>query len=175
MAYTHFARKRVTWDPNRKYEQPSASAWFAGTKPNGLWVSVSPNSRANLDPHASSNSRMDLNWLDWPAWCEREGFCLSDLAVEHVVTLTPSANILSLTSAEAIDEFTAKYHTNPAMATFDTFALNAGIDWARVTSEYDGMIIAPWQPSRHHVYWWYNSWDCASGCIWNLAAIESFV
>ena len=37
----------------------------------------------------------------------------------------------------------------------------------------DGIIIAPYQWYCRMTVDWYYTWDCASGCIWNLDAIES--
>ncbi|QBI98814.1 hypothetical protein SEA_BOBBY_184 [Mycobacterium phage Bobby] len=47
------------------------------------------------------------------------------------------------------------------------------IDWGKVAADYGGIIIAPYQWSRRMDPHWYYTWDCASGCIWNLEAIES--
>ena len=50
------------------------------------------------------------------------------------------------------------------------------IDWKKVKSKYQGIIIAPYQWScRLNLDSnWYYGWDCASGCIWDLDCIKDF-
>lgn len=49
-------------------------------------------------------------------------------------------------------------------------------DWIDVASRYSGIEIAPYQWKRriHPSTFWYYTWDCASGCIWDLSAIKKF-
>ncbi|QDM58016.1 hypothetical protein SEA_DALLAS_199 [Mycobacterium phage Dallas] len=114
-------------------------------KPEGLWVSV-----AGED--------------DWPTWCRGEEFSFDNLTVCHRVTLVPGANILHLKSPMDIDAFHYLYANRGILD---------WIDWGKVAADYDGIIIAPYQWSRRMDPHWYYTWDCASGCIWNLEAIES--
>ena len=37
-------------------------------------------------------------------------------------------------------------------------------DWNRVSHQWDGVEIAPYQGE---LLLWYYGWDCASGCVWN--------
>jgi len=48
------------------------------------------------------------------------------------------------------------------------------IDWKKVAKEYNGIEIWPYQWKCGHdpKCFWYYSWDCASGCIWNARIIE---
>ena len=47
------------------------------------------------------------------------------------------------------------------------------IDWSSTYKNYDGIVIAPYQWNcRYGDHIWYYTWDCASGCIWNIDAIE---
>ena len=47
--------------------------------------------------------------------------------------------------------------------------------WEDIKQTYSGIIITPHIYERHLTlaYGWYNLWDCASGCIWDISAIES--
>lgn len=121
-------------------------------KPHGFWVSVG---------------------ADWASYCRREQFRLETLQYKHKVTLKKNANILYITTASEMDVFTREYEFWP-FAHEDLLILK-NIDWARVEKEYQGIIIAPYLYERRqslHTFWYY-SWDCASGCIWDTAAIKS--
>jgi hypothetical protein len=92
------------------------------------------------------------------------------------IHLAERANILRLGSPAALDVFTAEYGGAPPIyrALDQRFGERTMmIDWRRVASVYDGIIIAPYQWSRRldGGARWYYGWDCASGCIWNATAI----
>lgn len=42
---------------------------------------------------------------------------------------------------------------------------------------YDGIIIAPyvWSLRLDIDFFWYYDWDCASGVIWNSAAVSNLI
>lgn len=148
----HYDANPVIFDTERTYLQADDARQY--TKPRGFWVSVQGED-------------------DWPTWCRAEGFGIEGLAVEHEVTLTPDANVLLLSSADMLDAFTKTYGS----ATFKSYAgyswTDVAIDWHRVATEYDGLIIAPYQWERRMGLDWYYGWDVASGCIWNAAAIAA--
>jgi hypothetical protein len=129
--------------------------------------------------HYSSNPELKLNpisylqeinhkpiglWFsietEWADWCTSEEFCLDKLKYEYLIKLKPSNNILHLKTPEDLDKFTYLYKS--------IFNIN----WPKLSQEYSGIIIAPYQYSRRFLIWYYG-WDCASGCIWNLDCIES--
>jgi hypothetical protein len=145
----HYSGDAVVLDRSRAYPQEEPRMY---TKPVGFWVSV-------------------LGEQDWPSWC-REEYTWARLDVEHVVTLRPSAEILLLDSIELLDAFTKTY----GIVTHRKYSGGAysevSIDWPRVSSEYDGIVVAPYQWERRMGLDWYYTWDVASGCIWNLEAIE---
>lgn len=121
-------------------------------KPTGLWVSVD-------GEH------------DWRAWCEAENFRLECLRIKYSVKLKPTANILHLSTAVELETFTKEYSVR-GLAGSD---LNCHIDWPRLRGQYDGIIISPYQWSQRMELMWYYSWDCASGCVWNIEQIESMI
>jgi len=141
---SHFSEKLI--EELRPIEPPR-DPFF---KPNGFWVSVD-----GAD--------------DWKAWCEAEAFALDSLAIRHRVILNDNFNILILNSPIDILQFSGEFraHNHEYFSDY--------IDWLSVMKKWDGVIIAPYQWSlRHHPQThWYYSWDCASGCIWNLNAIRS--
>jgi len=143
MALIHHSRAPVT----AVYSVPQVQS-VDEFKPRGLWVSVDD---------------------AWKSWCEDNEFNLADLAYPHVVTLAPDANVLCLKSAEDIDDFTRLYaYSRHGMGS----CLYA--HWDLVAAKYQGMIIAPhiWERRLCPATFWYYGWDCASGCIWDAAAVE---
>lgn len=131
-------------------------------KPKGLWVSVDE---------------------EWKEWCEGESFGLERLACQTEVILHPEANILRLSTIEEVGDFTKKYLNakSPMLkfnkeyiydqAQWDLWA----IDWEKVMSEYQGIILAPYMWECRFSLMWYGTWDCASGCIWDVKAIKELV
>lgn len=129
--------------------------WF---KPEGLWVS---------DDSCPDN---------WRAWCEGERFRVESLALAYEVTLKPDAEILVLRSTADIDAFTRRWAIHPVPG----ITSNMFIDWCGVRARHQGMIVTPYIWERRLSFgdedaMWYYSWDCASGCIWDPAAIASMV
>lgn len=145
--YRHYSDAVVTLDIDRTYEQEIEH------KPRGFWLSV-------------------LGEDDWPSWCRGEEYGLDRLSVEHEVTLASDAVILAITSADEIDAFHSRYGADPGWRIpSDRFR---SIDWGLVSESYDGIVIAPYVwPRRLNGPSWYYGWDCASGCIWNLDAIDA--
>lgn len=113
-------------------------------KPTGLWVS---------DESVGS--------YGWSLWCAAEEYGIGPNAFS--VVLADDSRVLTLTTPEAIKMFDSRY-TNG-----DQY-----IDWARVAERWQGILITPYQWSlRLSDVRWYYSWDCASGCIWDPAAVAS--
>ena len=119
-------------------------------KPDGLWVSVDGDD-------------------DWPAWCLSENYEDTNAQYHFAVTLADDARILKLGSVGDLHAFTAQY----ADPDKQIYGVDWAIDWRRVSNEYQGIIIAPYQwPARLTVSWYYG-WDCASGCIWDASAFTA--
>jgi hypothetical protein len=114
---------------------------------------------------------------DWRAWCEAERFNLQNLLFKININLHPDANILHLQSSADLLIFTDGYGAKESQVNSIMKSHSLGrtfhIDWPQVAREYDGIIIAPYQwPMRMELMWYYP-WDCASGCIWNMDAVQS--
>lgn len=154
---TEAAKRRVTRLLHYSAE-PLAADWTLDTeprvqgahKPSGFWVSVGE---------------------AWKDWCEGEGFGLDRLAHCQEIVLAEGANILRVRTAEELDAFHDRFKT-PAYPDYLSDHYYT-INWDMVADEYQGIIIAPyiWERRLDFNTHWYYGWDCASGCIWDPAAI----
>lgn len=122
-----------------------------GWKPNGLWLSVEGG-----DPC-------------WREWCESNNFNRGKILYE--VRLQPVAKILRLQTADSVLKFGKRMSAWPRLLPDVMRDYTQYINWKRVARRYDGIIISPYQWSLRHDKrcFWYNPWDCASGCVWNAA------
>lgn len=120
-------------------------------KPNGLWVSV-------------------LGRDDWSSWCRSENFRQTRSQAAARIHLADSARVLRVASEGELDAFTLRYGFDHHWGKWT----DKVIDWGRVACDWQGLIIAPyiWSRRLHDLTDWYYTWDCASGCIWDAAAIE---
>ena len=166
MILEHYSREPLVWPP-RDYEQANGLDDCGGMsmfKPTGLWVSVKGDD-------------------DWRWWCEAEDFRTDKLQVCTRVILSSEANLKVIQGESELIRFDEEYsHTLEITRMYSRHA----IDWQRLASEYDGIVIAPYvwscrlpyrneDVARKHVSDWYYPWDCASGCIWNgTKAISAF-
>jgi hypothetical protein len=127
----------------------------AQIKPHGLWLSVEGDD-------------------DWFSWCATEAFGLRRLALIYEVCLAPDASIVRLKTPAELVAFSECFPNADApfggIKEIDLFA----IDWPAVARQFQGIIIAPYQWECRLELMWYYGWDCASGCIWDAAAISSF-
>jgi len=132
-------------------------------KPDGLWVSVEGE-------------------RDWKEWCEAEQFRLDYWKVEQEIVLQDNVlqpllggkkeGVLHLYSPLCLDEFTKQYYdAGPRYAGLR----NRFIDWAKVASIYDGIVISPYIYARRMDLFWYYPWDAASGCIWRPSKVVAAV
>lgn len=121
--------------------------WF---KPVGLWVTVPGDD-------------------DWPSWCRDSDFHIDCLTHATEVVLRPDARVLVLDTEDGVVAFNSDFGHSREMRW-----VARGIDWVRVASLYQGIVIAPHQ-SRLRLkreFVWYSTWDCASGCIWDAKAVR---
>ena len=138
----HYSAKPFTLNPRRTYQQERER----DHKPAGLWLSVEGE-------------------YDWKYWSEAESFNLDAMKNVSEIALKADANILVIDSVKKLDAFNTLYGNN------DPHELR-GIEWRKVVATHDGIIIAPYYWERRISLMWYYTWDCASGVIWNLKAIN---
>lgn len=160
MKYIHFSAVPLV------AVRDSAQEPRMGWKPDGLWFSVE-----GRGSHG------------WKKWCEDEGFAADRFVYGNELCFYPNANILKLSTAVEILEFSKQYKSTPEYARHyppeiqprpdETLA----IDWPRVATEYDGIIIAPycWDLRLSRSAQWYYSWDCASGAVWRKRAVAEII
>lgn len=148
MELVHYSKTKLTLSSLEDRQQTMGPYQF---KPIGLWVSVKGKD-------------------DWREWCKSEDFGDIDSQHEHTVSLSENANILYLKSESDIRKFTKEFRCG--VQHVESYPL-----WSLVAFLYDGLIIAPyvWSCRLDSDVRWYCSWDCASGCIWNVkAAVKEF-
>jgi hypothetical protein len=123
---------------------------FRYFKPDGLWVSIPGED-------------------DWESFSRQNDMRPDRLAHRTLVELHGDARVLRLSSAEDIDGFTRRFAFRYSFASYHTW-----VDWKAIAEAYQGVIIAPYIWSRRlcRETAWYYTWDCASGCIWDPAAIS---
>ena len=134
-----------------------------GPKPRGLWVS----------------DEDETEW-SWSWWCKTEMPEWIEGTSQQEVVLVKDANVLLLSTMDELLEFTERFAKVPDDYPEDMrggFFEAMHIDWPLVASMYDGIVITPyiWSCRLDGRTSWYYGWDCASGCIWNPAAIDYIV
>ena len=141
--YSHWSASPMTFSRDHQYK--FERDYF---KPNGLWFDVD---------------------ADWKRWCEGESFRVDGFAFRHIIELE-NDGILRLEDARDIDAFTRKYGRQPEQS-----YRSIEIDWKHLRSQFRGIVIAPycWERRMTEHTMWYYSWDCASGCVWDLTAVKS--
>lgn len=115
-------------------------------KPVGFWVSVDDSNKS------------------WPDFAHRQNYTIG--SIRHSVKLKEDAKPLLIESIEELVDFTEKYG--------ERFFGEQHINWQLVEKEYPAVIITPWRYDyrKHRSLFWYGSWDCASGCIWDASIVE---
>jgi len=125
-------------------------------KPLGLWLSV------EID-------NPDEDWMDWRKWCQSEEFGIGSMLYE--VQLQEDANVLRIDNESDFEKFSEEF--KPGYEEIgEQFWLKDGIDWLKVSEQYDGIIIAPYFWEFRFTANWYYPWDCASGSIWKVRAVK---
>ncbi len=144
MKLVHFSAEPVT--ELRAVEQTHYPMSGFAPKPRGLWVS-------------------DEDEYGWRQWCTDES---SAMLGEHAyaITLADDHGLLVITDAAELDAFHREYGSD--------LDLSYWVDWPTVAESYRGIVITPYIAERRFSrVAWYHPWDCASGCIWDPAAIAS--
>jgi hypothetical protein len=165
MTLVHYARAGLALEDVRSIEQvtfkeSNPHSWHK--KPRGLWVSV-------------------LGADDWRAFCvgrsDPHNHFVRDLAVATEIVLVDGANVPVIGTFEQLRAFGDRYELVPQP--FDYGGATRGwLDWIKAATEIDGVIIAPWQEEAalfDMQLFWYHGWDCASGVVWNRAAIAACI
>ncbi|QNN99353.1 hypothetical protein SEA_SEPHIROTH_9 [Gordonia Phage Sephiroth] len=150
MKLMHFSKTgTLELDRDRPYTT------FREEKPDGLWVS-------NEDDYG------------WSQWVTDNEFGLETLEYAHDVLLAKDSRVFVISSLHDFDYFNHAY-SKPGLLTEITGdpKYNAP-DWSLVQQHYQGIIFEHYFWERRMEVFWYYGWDCASGVIWDLSAIEMF-
>lgn len=152
MKYIHYSPTPISKLDTRTYPQPQEN------KPDGFWFSCDPRETESL------------TWLEW---CIVEEHYLERLSYPHEIRLSADANILHLNTREKVIEFSQRFRS--PMRSELGLRTNCVLDWESVSKAYQGIFIEPYFHDLRVKYetLWYYGWDCVSGCIWDLAAIQS--
>lgn len=165
MILSHFSATPLP-SPLLPIEYPQTEEFGRYFKPFGLWLS-------------------DETDYGWREWCKENEFNLGRLKHETKFKVNMEG-ILLLDTPEKIRKFTKDFSfdllqkiaekASPELAKTSSIDVMGviHIDWEAVKKIYSGIIITPYQWSLRLDYSmvWYYSWDCASGCIWDLSKIE---
>lgn len=156
--YYHYTKDPFELDLNKKYLNQIKGCF----KPFGLWVS-------------------DDSDFGWKEWCEGEEFKLDSFSHRTKITIKNENNIYFLRTLKEMKKFNGAFSVPleeiyPDMKRhFDNKYRIRYIDWSKVKDTYGGLVISPYQHffRLDPDYMWYCSWDCASGCIWDLNNIDT--
>ncbi len=119
-------------------------------KPKGIWFALGD------------------SWLDWVK--DEMPSILDRLVVLYTVDIS-ECNILKLDSLERLIAFTQEFQD------IHSFGVNPlgveKIDWGLVAESYDGIEVSNWKlgDGLEEGVFWVDSWDFASGCVWNVDKI----
>jgi hypothetical protein len=160
MKFIHYSNKIIEKLEDRPYEEKGRE-WYG--KPSGFWFSV-------------EGEDCVFNWREW---CEGENFRVEHLKFPHEIILNEDAKIINLKTHQDILDFTKKYpylrdQWNDASGR--RLCKTYELDWSKVKQEYQGIIISPyqWECRLNSECDWYYTWDCSSGCIWDMSCIKEF-
>lgn len=122
-----------------------------GRKPVGLWF---------------SNENKD----GWRSWCKDQDFRQDCFNYKTTVKFKHDAKILQLSNKQSAKKFHLKYGKPDYPEC--TYNLNWKVDWPKVAKDYDAVYFPTYYNELRDQYRWYDSLDCASGCVWNADAID---
>lgn len=128
---------------DRKYKQKP------GSKPNGFWYGI------------------DNSWVDW---------CTSEMP--EWVTPNRYRLEVDMTKVLVVDTIEKMYDLNRHVVNTDEYfhRYNYDIDWCHFEKlGYKGIEIPRYmyELRMKQDFFWYYSWDVASGCIWDTSIIKS--
>lgn len=125
-----------------------------GRKPYGFWISVESDRRDSWKDYWIS----EAHHVECPEW-------LNDLRYAFPIEFKDEANLLYIDTGPKFQAFSVEYRYESNLYYF--------INWERLIKKYQGIIIAPhFEQFRRNYFDWYETWDCASGVIWDLNAID---
>lgn len=184
----HYSKTPIIRLKKRNYE---AKLWcsYVKYKPYGFWVTFEYPDDYKWKGECEGS---------WYHICLTGKGMKSRVRYKHRVTIAKNANLCIITNEKELDDFSDEYgfwkqrvphhylqkiedekirFQKLLKELADMFGAQDQlderfIDWIYVYARYDGLIINPWLYNKKFSYIWYEGWQCASGCIWGLKAIE---
>jgi hypothetical protein len=146
-------------DKNKNLIDSMKSKWihFSEIPPDKFKFRNTPDQNMTMKPFGLWIGE-GTEWLDFITNAG-QGLTLHD----YVYNVTPNfSTILHISDDQQIIQFN------------DTYSMDEmRINWFRVSQDYSGIIIAPYNWKFRLKYMWYYGWDVASGCIWNEKGIQN--
>lgn len=186
----HYSSKLITPIRKRNYEARLWHTYVKHNKPHGLWLTFE---------YPDDNKWAGEYEGSWYHICMSHRSMRHRVKYKYRVILNKDAKLIIITNEKELDDFSdavgfwkryvpdhplekvraeekkIKEALNPLtdMSIRQKEKDNRIIDWIYVYGLYDGIIINPWIESKKNSYLWYSGWECASGCIWGLKAIDT--
>ncbi len=117
-------------------------------KPHGLWITPE-NEKDN-----------------WPDWCRNEDYGLNEFRYKTTIHIKEPEKILTLDTVDDILGLFERYSTTHLSPTVQF------PNWERIALEWKGILIPRYHWQCRLDVMWYYPWDCSSGCIWDMTAVE---
>ena len=133
-------------DDNLKFKNVSPNEQPISHKPNGLWFSVGK------------------QWIDFLIGDEW-GHNMIDRMDDYIYDIKTNDSKILTIGKENESMFLHKYGVENDYGKID-------VDWRKVAGDWSGVEILI-NPRELKDKWLWNTWDIASGCIWNIDGIES--
>lgn len=186
----HYSSKLIAPLRNRNYESRLWHTYVKYNKPHGLWVTFEyPDDDKWKGEYEGS----------WYHICMSNADMRRRVRYKYKVNVKKDAKLIIITNEKELDDFSdavgfwkryvpehplekQRDVENKIKEAFSPFTDMIPkkkerdtriIDWIYVYGLYDGIIINPWIKSKRNSYTWYSGWECASGCIWGLNAIDN--
>lgn len=158
MRLIHYTKSPIDFLEKREYLQTDL---YYQSKPHGIWFSVED----------YENFPNDCTWKEW---CKNVDFYLEFLTRSYQIILNKDAKILHLKTKKELFDFTNLYRNTTGRSALENDTNE--IQWDKVKSQYQGIIIAPyqWDCRLSSESSWYYGWDCSCGCIWDISCIKEF-
>lgn len=108
---------------------------------------------------------------EWIRWISEQGLDWYQQYNNVYMLNIDYSNILRINTVDKLKLFEKTYKADVVQWMGTVKILN--IDWKKVSENYKGIEIIPYRWEMRSSIW-YNSWDIASGCIWDSTAIKSY-
>ena len=148
-------KKKIKFDKKRKYQQVS------GIKPDGFWY-------ACYDDWYNFEQRGDSKYIHQ---ININSGVLTNIQNKNKDKLLVIHNLKDFDIFNSRYAHGLRYSNDSEKEIFKYNDLqNYLVDWKKVSQDYGGIQICPYLKKRKKILW-YNSFDVASGCVWNIKSI----